>query len=63
LSKTSVRTWPVQQIEIEVIGAETGEARLTSVRHAISGYITGSREPMRPGRWTAELSRQMPKAL
>ena len=41
LSKISVRTWPVQQIEIEVISAETGEARLASVRHAVSGYITG----------------------
>src|SRR5437764_8615926 len=41
LSKTSVRTWPVQQIEIEVIGAETREARLASVRHAVSGCITG----------------------
>src|SRR5262249_7070436 len=41
LSKISVRTWPVQQIEIEVIGAETREARLASVCHAVSGYITG----------------------
>jgi hypothetical protein len=30
----------VQQIKIEVVGAETGQARLTSVRHAVSGYIT-----------------------
>jgi hypothetical protein len=41
LREISVRTWPVQQIEIEVISAETGEARLASVRHAVSGYITG----------------------
>jgi len=41
LSKISIRTWPVQQLEIEVIGAETREARLASVRHAVSGYIAG----------------------
>ena len=37
----SVRTWPVQQIEIEMISAETGEARLASTRHAVSGHMTG----------------------
>ncbi len=40
-SEISVPTWPVQQIEIEMIGAETGKARRASARHAVSGYITG----------------------
>ena len=35
------RISPVQQIEIEMISAETGEARLASTRHAVSGRVIG----------------------
>jgi hypothetical protein len=31
----------MQQIEIEMIGAQTGEATLTSTHHAISGHLIG----------------------
>jgi hypothetical protein len=31
----------MQQIEIEMISAETGEASATSARHAISGHLIG----------------------
>jgi hypothetical protein len=31
----------VQQIEIEIVSAETGEARLASARDAISGHVIG----------------------
>src|SRR5215813_10733711 len=33
--------WPVQQIEIEIISAETSEARLTSARDAVSRHVAG----------------------
>ena len=34
-------TWPVQQVEIEMISAETGEARLASTRDAVSRHVIG----------------------
>src|SRR6516162_10767187 len=37
----SVPTWPVQQVEIEMISAETAEARLTSPRDAVSHHVIG----------------------
>src|SRR5262249_11776462 len=38
--KIGARNRPVQQIEIERVSAETGEALLTSTRDAISGHVT-----------------------
>src|SRR5437764_6182120 len=39
--EVGVSTGPVQQIEIEMIGAETGEARLASPRDAVSRDVIG----------------------
>ena len=36
-----IPTWPVQQVEIEMISAETGEARLASPRDAVSRHVSG----------------------
>jgi hypothetical protein len=33
--------WPVQQVEIEMISAKTGEARLTSARDAVTRHVIG----------------------
>src|SRR3979409_1832577 len=37
--EAGVSTGPVQQIEIEMIGAETGEARLAGPRDAVSRHV------------------------
>src|SRR5437016_14034318 len=39
--KFGVPNWPVQQIEIEMISAEPGKARLTSTRDPISSHVIG----------------------
>src|SRR6516165_8944055 len=36
LGKFGVRSWPVQQIEIEIINTEPRKARLASTRHGVS---------------------------
>src|SRR6516165_1284145 len=36
-----ISTWPVQQIEIEMIRAETGQARLASPRNAVTSHVSG----------------------
>src|ERR1700747_846733 len=41
LGKFGVRSWPVQQIEIEMISTEPGEAPLTRTCHGISSDIIG----------------------
>src|SRR6516164_1448139 len=41
LGKFGVRSWRVQQIEIEMISTEPGEACLTSACHSISRGVTG----------------------
>ena len=33
--------WPVQRVKIEIISAETGEARLASARDAVSRHVSG----------------------
>ena len=35
------RLWPVQKVKIEIISAETGEARLASARDAVSRHVIG----------------------
>src|SRR4029077_6432963 len=37
--KFGVRSWPVQQIEIEMISTEPGKARLTSTCHGVSSDV------------------------
>src|SRR6516164_6611722 len=37
----SVRNWPMQQIKIEIIGAETAKARFTSTCHGPSSDVIG----------------------
>src|SRR5215469_1317695 len=37
----SVPTWPVQQVEIEMISAETAEARIASACDAVACYVIG----------------------
>src|SRR6516165_2327181 len=37
----SVPSWPVQQVEIEMISAEPAEARLASTRNAVSPHMIG----------------------
>jgi hypothetical protein len=39
--KVGISTWPVQQVKIEMVGAETGEARLTGTRNAITFHVIG----------------------
>ena len=41
LGKFGVRSWLVQQIEIDMISTEPAKARLTSTRHGISGDVIG----------------------
>src|SRR6202049_159654 len=33
--EVGVRTWPMEQVEIEMIGAKTGEARVARPRYAV----------------------------
>src|SRR3954453_17218108 len=37
----SVPSWPMQQVEVQVIGAEPGKARLASPRDTVSGHVIG----------------------
>src|SRR6516165_9886692 len=39
--KFGVPNWPVQQVEIEMVSAEPGKARLTSTRDPISSHVIG----------------------
>src|SRR6516225_3940393 len=39
LGKFGVRSWPVQQIKIEMINTEPGKARLASTSHGVAGDV------------------------
>src|SRR5947208_12406161 len=41
VGEIGVSTWPVQQVEIEMISAETGQARVAGLRDAVARRVIG----------------------